>query len=177
METESSAHALKGDVRQLQPTTDINAAVKFHVLCEVCKVLSARTKDICLADVLRPNITFKHHPSIAQLQASAVNGCHLCSLLWDRLDRSDINEKGDSESESHTSEAQNPDLGTAGYDLQCFKDGVMIDLVVRVEFSTDARLSPSTPHHGQSKKLLYLIVYRHTSLPLPYCPHKHYSDT
>ena len=81
-------------------------------------------------------------------------------FFWDRLDRSDINEKGDSESESHTSEAQNPDLGTAGYDLRCFKDGVMSGLVVRVEFSTPARLSPSTPYHGQSEKLLYLIVYR-----------------
>lgn len=111
---------------------DINAAVKFHVLCEGYNDLSARIKDICLADVLRPSPTVKHHSSIAKLQASADNGCHLCSLLWDRLDRSDINGKGDSESESHTSEAQNPDLGTAGYDLRCCKDGVMSDLVVRV---------------------------------------------
>jgi hypothetical protein len=76
----------------LSPKTDVNAKVKLHVLCDECKAVSSTIVECCVRRVqtpyFRPLVNpwyLDHHTNSLQLQASADNECHLCTLIWGTL--------------------------------------------------------------------------------------------
>ena len=76
----------------LQSTTDPDQTVKLHSLCTVCQ----RLVDEFHRMIYKPHhylpyegtdysTECKHYRSSLQLAASSGRGCHLCSILWARL--------------------------------------------------------------------------------------------
>ena len=73
----------------LQSTTDRNQTVRLHGLCTMCQRWLDKA-DVLISDL--PNDTYsterKHYRSSLELAASSEKGCHLCSILWGRLQAS-----------------------------------------------------------------------------------------
>ena len=79
----------------LQSTTDPNQMVKLHGLCTVCQqlvddfrtLISDPHHDLPYDKTFSRNYAAerKHHRSVLELEASSEEGCHLCSILWARL--------------------------------------------------------------------------------------------
>ena len=69
----------------LQSTTDRNQTVRLHSLCMECQRLV--DKPYRLMSDANPDYSTesKHHRSSLELATSAERGCHLCSILWARL--------------------------------------------------------------------------------------------
>jgi hypothetical protein len=73
----------------LDPTTDVNATVELHRLCEKCKCIG-RTLPSSFARLreqgLEPcEIQLQHYGSFAALRESIKKGCHLCAKMWESI--------------------------------------------------------------------------------------------
>jgi len=76
--------------------SDVNASVDLHILCKKCRRICQN------AHILRTHPgtpksrssinVFKHHRSSIELEASSVQGCHFCTLLWDALSGSSLDD-------------------------------------------------------------------------------------
>lgn len=81
----------------LQTNTDPNQTVRLHCLCTVCQRLVDEFENSVMdedQEHQRPgcplfpddySTEYKHHRSSLDLAASSEGGCHLCSILWARL--------------------------------------------------------------------------------------------
>lgn len=80
----------------LQATTDPNQTVRLHCLCTVCQRLVDEFQNLVMNQGKNkfPDVAtyrevysreYKHHRSSLELAASSEGGCHLCSILWARL--------------------------------------------------------------------------------------------
>lgn len=81
----------------LQATTDTNQTVRLHCLCTVCQRLVDEFQNLVMDQDQKnqlPDVEtfpedyspeYKHHRSSLELAASSKGGCHLCSILWTRL--------------------------------------------------------------------------------------------
>lgn len=122
----------------LQSTTDPNQTVKLHSLCTVCQHLvdDFRTL-ISHHDV--PYDTFgrnyaaerKHHRSVLELEASSKKGCHLCSILWARLqvETSELESLRLLESHLRAASMRAPDKVPHSYVLRLFRSSPHADPV------------------------------------------------
>ena len=125
---------------ELQSTTDPNQTVKLHGLCTVCQHLVADFRTL-ISDPQHdvPYDTFsrnyaaehKHHRSVLELEESSGKGCHLCSILWARLQVETLELESLRLLESHLRAAS---MGTQdpmphSYALRPFKSSPDADLV------------------------------------------------
>ena len=77
----------------LQSTTDPNETVRLHRLCTVCQHLVDDINrfihdphdDLPNRQTNNHAIECKHYRSSLELADSSERGCHLCSILWNRL--------------------------------------------------------------------------------------------
>lgn len=81
----------------LQANIDPNQTVRLHCLCTVCQRLVDEFEKLVMDEdpkhqwpdcLLFPDdhsTEYKHHRSSLDLAASSEGGCHLCSILWARL--------------------------------------------------------------------------------------------
>ena len=76
----------------LKWTTNHNHTVKLHCLCTLCHHLVNdfyrmiyKPHHYLPYDETDYSTEFKHHPSSLELAASSEKGCHLCSILWTRV--------------------------------------------------------------------------------------------
>jgi hypothetical protein len=61
---------------------EANASVQEHILCSQCRNLIKKSRNINQGITFRKYEQFSHYPSFQDLEKSAQNGCHLCSLIW-----------------------------------------------------------------------------------------------
>ena len=78
----------------LQSTTDPNQTVRLHCLCPVCQRLVDEFSKLGMSEDRWHDLSgtsefeateIKHYRSTFELAASSERGCHLCSILWARL--------------------------------------------------------------------------------------------
>ena len=115
----------------LQSTTDPNQTVKLHCLCTVCQLLVDKL-DRKMFD-LRHDVPYertnystecKHYRTTLELAASSERGCHLCSILWARLQAETSTLKSLRLLESHLQATSTRTLDTVlhSYALRVFKE-------------------------------------------------------
>lgn len=61
---------------------EANGSVQEHTLCYQCKNLIRKSRNINQGATFMEYEQFSHYPSFQDLEKSAENGCHLCSLIW-----------------------------------------------------------------------------------------------
>ena len=73
----------------LQSTTDHNQTVRLHHLCTLCERWVDKSYRLISDDSSNANPDYstecKHYRSSLELATSSERGCHLCSILWARL--------------------------------------------------------------------------------------------
>ena len=124
----------------LQSTTDPNQTVKLHGLCTVCQHVVDDFR-ILISDPHHdvPYDTFgrnyaaerKHHRSVVELEASSEKGCHLCNILWARLqvETSELESLRLLESHLRTASMRSQDTVSHSYALRLFTKSPRAHLV------------------------------------------------
>ena len=124
----------------LQSTTDPNQTVKLHGLCTVCQHLVDDFRTL-ISDLHYdvPYDTFgrnyaaerKHHRSVLELQVSSEKGCHLCSILWARLqiETSDLESLRLLESHLRAASMRTQETVPHSYALRLFRTSPRADLM------------------------------------------------
>lgn len=124
----------------LQSTTDRNQTVKLHGLCTVCQhlvddfrtLISDPHYDVPCEKFSRSyTAERKHHRSVLELEASSEKGCHLCSILWARLqvETSELESLRLLESHLRAASIETQDTVPHSYALRLFRKSPHADLL------------------------------------------------